>query len=524
MKNIELVVPRINEYSYAKKLENDPKTMSYNAGYKVSYNNYHYDTGCIDFSLTSWQKKYNKKDSYFAYIKDCENNKYIGYVNYQYDPNRKIYTCGILIEYIHRSKGYAKDALRLLVKEAYKNGVKYLYDSFEKNREYALKTFLDVGFEVHKETTWQKFNHIESGVILKIDTSKSVPDISSIKTIYDVLEFMKKNIRYGWLDIHNQVHIGNMKNFRRLYKTMTIDEILELGIGTCIDQVKLMKYLLDKINIKNKMFATRIYEPNDYNDLDESEHMHCFILCYINNLVYHIEHPNWKLIGIYTYKTQKEAINTINKYYIELSNKASRPVTEFYQVKDNISFKQFNNYINNLDITLKKLRNNKLDFKKIYIWCSQPHVYTYFEQRILSLDEITTKYQNKLKSNIQELYIIKSNKIDIGLVQIYKYNNDLNIPYLNNKIVYEYDLFIGNKEYLNNNIGRKTIQIINNKIIKKYHPEAIILRVSSANKRAIKCYTHSNFKKLSTYESTNTINKKEKYIVMIYERNNNEYN
>ena len=42
-------------------------------------------------------------------------------------------------------------------------------------------------------------------------------------------------------------------------------------------------YLLNKISVKNKMFATRIYEPNDFNKLDEEEHMHCFILCYIDN-------------------------------------------------------------------------------------------------------------------------------------------------------------------------------------------------------------------------------------------------
>ena len=42
-------------------------------------------------------------------------------------------------------------------------------------------------------------------------------------------------------------------------------------------------YLLDKINVTNKMFVTRIYEPDDFNELDKEEHMHAFILCFINN-------------------------------------------------------------------------------------------------------------------------------------------------------------------------------------------------------------------------------------------------
>ena len=351
MKNIELVIPKLNQYSYEQKLESDPKTMSYNAGYDVSYFGYHYNTGCIDFPKEKWRDSYNKRineKKYFAYIKDCTINRYVGYVNYQYNKNDDIYECGVLIESKYRGKGYSKDALRLLVKEANKNGIDYLYDTFEKERGNTLKTFLDVGFEIYKENKW-KFDKNVNGVIVRIKTDRVLPDISNIKTIDDVLSFMKKNIRYGWIDINNEIHIGNMKNFRKLYKTLSIEEILEYGIGTCIDQVNLMHYLLNKINIKNKMFATRIYEPNDFNKLDEEEHMHCFILCYIDNKIYHIEHPNWYRIGIYEYKNEEEALKNINDYYVKLSGGIPRPITEFYKIDYNISFKEFNCYINNLN-------------------------------------------------------------------------------------------------------------------------------------------------------------------------------
>ncbi len=353
MKNIELIVPKLSEYSYEQKLENNAKTMHYNAGYDVSYYGYNYDTGCIDFPEERWKITYEKRkkeNKYFAYIKDCSLDKYVGYVNYQYNKNDDIYECGILIEHKYRGKGYSKDALRLLVKEAYKNGIDYLYDTFEKDRENALKTFIDVGFEIYKESTWKKFNKNVEGIIVRIKTDTCLPNITNLKSIEDVLIFMKRNIRYGWLDINNKLHIGNMKNFRRLYRTLALEEMLEYNIGTCIDQVKLMNYLLNKIKIKNKMFATRIYEPNDIDELDEEEHMHCFVLCYINNKVYHIEHPNWSKIGIYEYKTEEEALKQINDYYVELSGGVFRPITEFYDVKPNLSFKDFNNYINDLTI------------------------------------------------------------------------------------------------------------------------------------------------------------------------------
>ncbi len=174
-------------------------------------------------------------------------------------------------------------------------------------------------------------------------------EIESIKTPKDILDYMNEHIKYGWIDINGDKHIRNMKNFRSLYRTSSIDEIIKSGLGTCIEQVYLMSNLLSRINIPNKMFCTRIYEGKDFNDMDAEEHMHCFVLYYLDNKVYHIEHPNWYKIGIYEYSSEEEAIKKINDYYIELSGGIPRPVTQFYEVKPNISFKEFNNYINSLD-------------------------------------------------------------------------------------------------------------------------------------------------------------------------------
>lgn len=196
MKNIKLVIPKKNEYFYKEKLESDAKTMSYNAGYEVTYGGYDYKTGCIEFNKENWFKILIDDKRYFAYIKDCDFDKYVGYVNYHYNEKDNIYECGILIESKYRSKGYAKDALRLLVREANKNGIKYLYDTFEKEREHTLELFLGLGFEIYKETKWKKFDNDVDGVIVRINTSKVLPDITKVNNIYDVIDFMKDNIRY----------------------------------------------------------------------------------------------------------------------------------------------------------------------------------------------------------------------------------------------------------------------------------------------------------------------------------------
>lgn len=174
--------------------------------------------------------------------------------------------------------------------------------------------------------------------------------IDDIKTPEDILEYMRNNIKYGWLDINNGEHIGNMKNFRKLYRTSSIEETISHGIGTCIEQVYLMSSLLNKLKIPNKMYCTRIYEGKDFNNLEAEEHMHCFVLYNMNGRVYQIEYPNWEKIGIYEFEDEDKAIDEINDYYVKMAGGKSRPVTEFFEVIPNISFKEFNNYINDLDI------------------------------------------------------------------------------------------------------------------------------------------------------------------------------
>ena len=161
-KKLLLYVPKLEDYWYEEKVESDPLSMSYNAGYDVSYYGYHYDTGCIDFPEDRWQLTYDKRireNRFFAYVKDEMINEFVGYVNYQYVQNK--WECGIVIE--------SKYALKLLCIEAKKNGIKELYDNFEIDRGKTLDIFKDVGFEVVEEQTWKKFGKDVKGVLVKID-------------------------------------------------------------------------------------------------------------------------------------------------------------------------------------------------------------------------------------------------------------------------------------------------------------------------------------------------------------------
>ena len=186
-------------------------------------------------------------------------------------------------------------------------------------------------------------------------------NVERIKTPYDILEFLNENITYGWVGTDDVKRENSLKEFRHYYKTLSIDEILKYKVGTCIEQVNLMKYLFDEIGIKSNMYCTRMYEDENFNDLDAPERMHCFLLYFIDDKVYQLEHPDPTRVGIHTYQSENQAIdfivsiyeNMMKEEYIKENKKApaggfKRTTTKFDVIPKGLSYKEFNLYINSL--------------------------------------------------------------------------------------------------------------------------------------------------------------------------------
>lgn len=152
MTKITLKVPEVNDLSYREKLLSDPKTMEYNAGYKSPAKGYDYNTGTIEFPKEQWQNFYNSiinnSNKYFAYIIDSETNENVGYVHYSFKSKHNHYSCGILIEAIHRGKHYASEALKALIEKAFEeqNINELWYDVPEKHST-LINILKNIGFE-----------------------------------------------------------------------------------------------------------------------------------------------------------------------------------------------------------------------------------------------------------------------------------------------------------------------------------------------------------------------------------------
>ena len=171
-------------------------------------------------------------------------------------------------------------------------------------------------------------------------------------------------------------------------------------------------------------------------------------------------------------------------------------------------------------ITLRKFKDSKEDYQLLHKWCSNKNVYEWFEQRILSLDEITNKYKKKLNDKKQQLFIIQLNGKDIGYTQIYKYEEDFK-ELSNYKCLYEFDTFIGEEEYLSKGYGTSIIKEITNMIYSNYEADAIILRPFKRNIRAVKCYQKSGYDIIDEYEGKDSLNNKETILILLNEKNTN---
>ena len=121
--------------------------------------------------------------------------------------------------------------------------------------------------------------------------------------------------------------------------------MLKSGVGTCIEQAKMIKFFFDRKGIKNKVYCHRSYETEE--NYDKEVKMHCFVLFYYDNGWYHFEHSNIPKKGIHKYISLDTAIKDITSGFKERGD--IRKLTESDSIPDKLTFKDFNQFVNEFD-------------------------------------------------------------------------------------------------------------------------------------------------------------------------------
>ncbi len=160
---LELYIPAVEDLWFRQAMEADPATMAYNAGWDVSYDGYHPDTGCIDLPEPLWPAEHarlvgREPEQFYAFVREIETGAFVGEVNFQRESPGGGYGMGVVIHAPFRGRGYGLPALELLLRRAFEDcGVPVLRNSFEEDRAAALAVHLRSGFRPVGRSVWTRF-------------------------------------------------------------------------------------------------------------------------------------------------------------------------------------------------------------------------------------------------------------------------------------------------------------------------------------------------------------------------------
>lgn len=147
-----LHIPTVADMWFTQILQEDPATMSYNAGWDIHFEGYHADTGCIAFPPSQWAEKHDRwvghtPERFYAFVKEQRSGRFVGEVNYHYAPENDWWDIGVLLYAPYRGRGYGVRALTLLLHRAFVvDGIARLHNDFEDTRTAALAMHRKLGF------------------------------------------------------------------------------------------------------------------------------------------------------------------------------------------------------------------------------------------------------------------------------------------------------------------------------------------------------------------------------------------
>lgn len=132
------------------------------------------------------------------------------------------------------------------------------------------------------------------------------------------------------------------------------------------------------------------------------------------------------------------------------------------------------------DIYLRDIVDNEEEYKRLYNWCLNPSVYKYFEQRILSYDEVVSKYKRRVgnEEDRERFGILLDDVVSI-------------------------DIFIGDSSFYGLGIGTRVVKYIGKYLLSKF--DMVIANVQSTNDSSINMCLKSGFKKLREVDYSDTL-------------------
>ena len=169
------------------------------------------------------------------------------------------------------------------------------------------------------------------------------------------------------------------------------------------------------------------------------------------------------------------------------------------------------------DVEIRLLKDNINDYKLLEKWYQEEEIYSSFEQRKLTFEEIKDKYYPRtLKRAKIPVYMIEYKKNPVGIIQYKLVDNENKTLYkITGNKIYELDIFIGELKDHNKGIGSKAINILSDFLIKEKQAELLVMCPLKSNIKAINCYKKCGFVIKDYFETKDTIGVLQNYALMV---------
>lgn len=147
-----------------------------------------------------------------------------------------------------------------------------------------------------------------------------------------------------------------MKGINDYYRINSPEQVLESGLGTCIEQAMIEHLVFNKLGIKNVILVD--YSVNNNNDKVK---LHVFCAYELPNCsgCYYFEHSNTSRKGIHTYWDYYD----LREKYIHNMNK-NRVLTEISEIPVGYTLSEFREYVNTFTISEQEKDSNHKQLRR----------------------------------------------------------------------------------------------------------------------------------------------------------------
>lgn len=168
--------------------------------------------------------------------------------------------------------------------------------------------------------------------------------MEQIKSVIDLMNFLE-NIKYGWMDINQNIYLDTEKGFKKKYVLSKPEEVIENKVGICYDQVELERVVFKNSGIKFNTYFMVYYDAKKL-------FTHTFIVYEENEKFYWFEHAWEAYKGIHEFMSLFDLLKDIKDKFQKYNKLRNMDldylcIYKYKKPKQHISLKDFYKHCEN---------------------------------------------------------------------------------------------------------------------------------------------------------------------------------